>query len=362
MAMWVGFGSVLRPDLAHAALGGEQAATELQDQGHDAVDASMPPVQRPRALTTTEPVVVGPSEPVAATPAPASPAPASPAELPVAAQPIDDDSGIDPTVSALPAPRVHSSSASASGGGPTVHRQATPMSKRFSHAGFTVDARVGTLGCFRATCAADRHGARPGLRLDGFIGGNIRGWVDFGLAGGWGTMEANVAKGTNVLTLYGLDPNVLQGALAVLAGQALGINFASLAVNDAKLRSAQAGPLLRVHFIPRGRFAAWVGTGAYYNLFRGRYDTAGGAARVDFHGLAVPVEAGFAVHVHEHVAVGLQFDYLWTWYGLANLQQGAQAFTVPVRVLDEAAKLQNASLRSQLPQFWTFGLGLRARI
>jgi hypothetical protein len=32
------------------------------------------------------------------------------------------------------------------------------------------------------------------------------------------------------------------------------------------------------------------------------------------------------------------------------------------RILDEAAKMQNTSVRSQLPQFWTFGLMLRARI
>ncbi|MBC8067826.1 MAG: hypothetical protein IAG13_05780, partial [Deltaproteobacteria bacterium] len=265
----------------------------------------------------------------------------------------------DPTAAAVPAPRA----SEAPGAEPGLRRRAPDHMRTFSHRGFTSDLRIGTIGCIRGSCGGDRHGATPGFRIDGFIGGNIRGWVDLGFSGGWGTLGSDVAAGTNVLTLYGLDPYLLQTALGVLAGQALGIDLGAMTVSDTKLRTAQAGPLLRVHFIPRGRFAAYVGTGVQYNLFRARYGTPAGPTQLDFHGLAVPIEGGFGVHVLEHLALGVQFDYLWTWYAIANLQQGATSLTVPVEVLDTAAKQQNGgNFRDQLPQFWTFALTLRARI
>jgi hypothetical protein len=235
--------------------------------------------------------------------------------------------------------------------------------RKFSHQGFTTDLRIGTIGCLRATCGDSKHAARPGFRIDGFLGGNIKGWVDIGVAGGWGMLGSNVTPGTNMLALYGLDPYFLQNALGVLAGQALGINLGALTVSDSKLRTAQAGPMFRFHFIPRGRFAAYVGSGVQYNLFRARYNTAAGPAQLDFHGLAVPIEAGFGVHVLEHLALGVQFDYLWTWYAFANLQQGSTSLALPVKVLDQTARMQSGgSFKDQLPQFWTFAFTLRARI
>ncbi len=318
-----------------------------------AADATATPIQRPRAMASA---MSGPAAaPRAALPATAA-APAGdeitepPQPTPLAAAPARAATA----PSSLPAPRATGSSEIG------LRRTATKPPRKFSHDGFITDLRVGTVGCVRGLCSG--HNVRPGFRLDGFLGGNIRGFVDFGLAGGWGSLGSDIATGTNVLALYGLDAALLQQALGVLGGQALPVDLTALSVTDSKLRTAQAGPLLRVHFIPRGRFAAYVGSGVQYNLFRARYSTAAGDARIDFHGLAVPIEAGFGVHVHEHVAVGLQFDYLWTWYALANLDQGGQSITVPLRILDEAARMQNTSLRGQLPQFWTFGLMLRARV
>ena len=159
-----------------------------------------------------------------------------------------------------------------------------------------------------------------------------------------------------------IDPVALQQALNLLGGQALGIDLSTLAVTDAKLRTAQFGPVMRLHFVPRGRFIGYVGTGAQYSLFRAKYDTLGGDVRLDFHGLTVPIQAGFGVHVLENLAVGIQFDYLWSWYGLSTVDHPTQRFTLPMRVLQSAAKMQQVDLRKQLPQFWTFGFALRARI
>jgi hypothetical protein len=84
--------------------------------------------------------------------------------------------------------------------------------------------------------------------------------------------------------------------------------------------------------------------------------------RLDFHGIAVPIQAGFGVHVLENLAVGVQFDYLWSWFGLASIDHPSRRFAVPVKVLESAAKMQQVDFRRQLPHFWTFGLMLRARV
>lgn len=298
------------------------------------------------AAQETAPAQEAPAAAPTSTAAPTSEsAPAPPrAPAPVATDPVGDPIG--PAAAAGPA---------------GLHKRSGSRDLRnFSHQGFTFDFRIGSMGCVKSMCS--RHDVRPGVRLDGFVGGNIRGWLDLGISGGWGALSSNPTKGANVLALYGLDPYLMQQALGVLGGQALGIDLTSLAVQSAKLRTAQVGPMLRVHFIPRGRYAAWVGTGAQYNLLRAGYDTAAGAARLDFHGLAVPLEAGFAVFVLRNLAVGAQFDYAFTWYPLANIEKGDQSFTIPTRLLDQAARMQQSTFKSQLPQFWTVALTLRARL
>ncbi len=246
--------------------------------------------------------------------------------------------------------------------GLTASAERKPKDESLPHKGTVADFRVGTLGCVRAICN-DAHGARPGIRLDGFIGGNIKGFVELGLTGGWGTMSPRVDNGANVLSLYGLDPGALQTSLLGAASALAPIDFGSLSITgNAELRTTQVGPVLRVHFIPRGRMAAFVGAGVEYNLFRSRYDTTLGAVKLDFHGLAVPIEAGLGVHVHKNIAIMAQFDYLWTWYGLAVLDNPVQRLALPVSALQSAAEEQGADLRAELPQFWSVGIGIRGRM
>ena len=66
--------------------------------------------------------------------------------------------------------------------------------------------------------------------------------------------------------------------------------------------------------------------------------------------------------VHEHIAVGLQFDYMWTWYGLAVLDHPQQKIPIPMRLLQGTPATQGVNVRDQLPQFWTLGLALRGRL
>lgn len=306
--------------------------------------AEAPPVQPEPTLARD----VGPVEP----PQPSYEPTSSPAPEPTFA-------GDTRPAPPRPAPRPRSPSAT----GPEAalsKRASVDDGRSLPHRGFVASVAVGTQGCIGTLCSASRHAARPGVRLDGFVGGNIRGWVELGFAGGWGTLDADVPEGTNAMSLYGLDPGRLQQT-ADLLGRPLDFDIASLRVEDTQLRMARVGPLMRVHFIPRGRVTAYVGSGVGYSMFRAQYDTAGGDLRVDLHGLDVPIQGGFAVHVHEHVAVGAQFDYLWTWYPLASLQHPAQSLTAPIEVL-EAASPEGSNLQGDLPSFWTLTFGLRTRV
>lgn len=239
------------------------------------------------------------------------------------------------------------------------HRGET--SEPLAHRGFTFDGRVGAAGCLRGLCGPDSHNASPGLRLDGFLGGNIAGWVDLGISGGWGSFRAEAEQDTNLLRLYGVEPAHLQQA-AVALGQPLAFNPFALQVRGTKLSTARVGPSLRVHLIPRGRGIAYIGTGFGYSLFRARYDTAVGDVKLDFHGVDVPVQAGAGVQITEHLAAVAQFDYTWAKYPAAQFEHPQENMTLPVRLLDQAAATSGNSVGDQLPQYWSLGLGLRARI
>jgi hypothetical protein len=308
--------------------------------------ASAPTAASPPAATV---VVATPGpQPV---PAPA-PQPASPLARPSAAP--------SPTPRAPSARRFDADDDLLPASPAVVDRAESPR-RTLEHRGFVADVRVGTLGCIGGLCRGG-HDVSPGARLGGFLGGNIRGWVELGLGGGWGTLTSKVAPGTNAMTLYGLDPWALQYVLAAQAAGLVTVDLAGLAVQDDQLRAAQVGPSLRVHLVPRGRVGAFIGTGVGYNVLRARYQTPLGDVGMGFHGIDVPVEANLSVYVLEHLAVGVQAEYMWTWYGLAVLDHPQQRIPMPMGVLQAAAQTQGVDLRGQLPQFWTLGLAIRGRV
>lgn len=207
----------------------------------------------------------------------------------------------------------------------------------------------------------DSHRASAGLRLDGFIGGNIRGWVDLGISGGWGNYATDVEANTNVLRLYGIEPAQLQLAANAM-GNPLGFNPFALQVESARLRTARVGPALRVHLIPRGRGIAYVGAGLGYSTFLADYDTAVGDVSLRFHGIDVPLQVGGGVQITEHLAAIVQFDYTFTNYPVARFDHPQQDLTLPVAFLDSAASASSsAAVSDSLPRSWGVGMGLRAR-
>jgi hypothetical protein len=333
-----------------------------------------PPIQRPTGMVAPAPAPAyrAPTAPVTTSP-PVAASPPAPTVQPnaiVAPSPAPaDDSAADPTQPATepaPAPPARIDAQSmpeASGpGNAGALRRTHDEDEPFPHRGFVADVLIGPMGCVKGMCEGDRHAISTGVRASGFIGGNIRGWVELGLGGGWGSMRSRAAPGTNALLMYGLDPWLLQQALSAAAAGLLKVDLAGLSTTRTRMQTAQAGPMARINFIPRGRMLAWGGAGLEYHLLRNRYDTQSGPVRLDFHGLAVPIQAAVGVYVHEHVAITAQFDYLWTWYGLAVLDHPDQKTAIPVAVLQQAAQLQGVDLRGELPQFWTVGIGLRGRI
>lgn len=314
-----------------------------------------PPLQRPRALSLT------PSE--TAKPAPAQPADAAPTPTPTPTPEASAQAKPEPAQPPPPTPRAAAApSSSEAAGDVAIKKESKPnKKKKLAHRGLSLGANIGTQGCLRSLCGSGSHNASPGVRLDGFIGGNIRGFVELGVDGGWGTMGAQVEEGTNVLNLYGVNPVQLQ-QMAALLGRPLDFNVFALGVNDTQLRMARVGPKLRIHFIPRGRVLAYIGTGVGYSRFRAKYKTNGGDVRVDLHGLDVPIEIGGGAQITKHFGVTAQFNYFWTKYPIATLDHPDQSLTLPVRVLDEVAAMQGGNVSNGLPQYWSVTLGARFRL
>lgn len=321
-------------------------------------------------MTRPAPVAPAPAPTTsAAPPQPTSPAihTSTPTPPPAPTVEIGPQPPPPPAISTAPPPPADPlppAPAAAAGSGPhaAVLEDADDPKKRFEHRGIVIGARVGTQGCLGTMCRGGRHDVSPGVRVGGFLGGNIRGWVEMGLGGGWGTLRPQVEPGTNALLLYGLNPTVLSQALQAQAAGLINVNLAGLAVSDASMRVAQAGPRLRIHLLPRGRVGAFVGSGVGYHRLRSRYETAIGPLGLDFHGIEVPVEANLSVYVLPRLAVGVQFDYSWTWYGLAVLDHPQQRVAMPMGVLQLAAQQQSVDLRGELPQMWNLGLALRGRL
>ncbi len=237
--------------------------------------------------------------------------------------------------------------------------------KKWRHKGLILELLLGTQDCTGAYCKdPDNLDATPGFRLAGFIGRNSLGILDLGLELGWGTLNPGEINGRFATDIYDLDPVRLEQ----LVNDRLGIDLAEFDLSQAvtttvKLRTVNAGPTLRIHVLPRGRYDPYVGTGFHYLLWRARYETLSGPARLDFHGFAVPLQVGFNVFVHPNIAVGARFDYSFTYYFLANLDHPDAAGVTIVSTLDDAAadpNLENPT-QSGLPRFWALLFGARAR-
>jgi hypothetical protein len=237
--------------------------------------------------------------------------------------------------------------------------------REWKHSGFVIDAKVGMLGCLRSICAGSNgHAADPGVRLGGFVGGNIGGVLELGVQGAWGRLRPDVAPGKNALDLYGIDAAAVQEAMDEHTGGMAaenGLDLGLLEVEKAQLQSIQAGLGLRIHFVRRGRVDAYVGSGIGYESFRADYQTPTGDTRLTFHGLGVPAQAGLSVYLTKRLALGADFEYRWTHFGVGQLQHPEQEAVLPLSILDRYGHGAN-EIGKQLPHFWTAGVTARLRL
>lgn len=196
-----------------------------------------------------------------------------------------------------------------------------------------------------------------GISVNGFLGGNIKGWFEIGLIGGWGQLSPKPQANTHVLSLYGIED-----LSALVEDQPVVIDLSRLVVDRAKSTNFHVGPSLRIHFIPRGPVAAFLGSGLGYDLYRSHFSASSGPAKIDFHGIVVPIEAGINIHVIKRLALSAKFNYLWTYFALLVAEQPQQfehRLIAPVALIDAALGTINANLAQDLPHFWTATAGIR---
>jgi hypothetical protein len=186
------------------------------------------------------------------------------------------------------------------------------------------------------------------------FGRAIGGRVEIGGTGGYGARSATLA-GADLLDLYGL------GSLdaADLDPVARPLVEALVTADGVRTQSSRGGAYVRLHALKQGRFSAWAGAGIGYRWLGNDYGTAGGSVSVRLHGIDVPAEAGLSVHVHEHVALGIDGSYAWTHWLAMRVRAVSQSVMVPVESVESMLPEASGSLTSVLPAFWDFNATLR---
>lgn len=343
-----------------------------------------PPVEAPPAESPGEAPPVGEgAAPAPAPEGPPEPEPIAPAPVrPAAAKPSGASPGPTPTTTST---KVAPSSPAPSPEEPTAKPKDDRAAKRaareaeedadekakdpkkkggWKHRGTIFEAKIGALGCMRKICNdSTRHDASAGLALGGFFGRNILGLLDVGLEAGWGKVRPDSYSGRNALALYGLDPNALVQAIAEDMGvPSLNVDFSTLTVAAAKSQALHVGPTLRLHVIPRGRLSAYVGAGIHYQQWRNDYTTAGGALRLNFHGLSLPLTAGLGFYVLRRLAIGGEFTYVHPFFLGAAVRHPELDTVVPLLLVRDVAQQAGVDLDKELPTFWTAVLSVRVRL
>lgn len=312
-------------------------------------------------LPEDQPAPADPEAPAAGEIAPPLEVELAPAPLPEPEPGLEavpsDTSKEDPAASATeptaPAPRARPI------GAPEASASDLPEAKpaeKIPHKGAILEFKSGVLGCVGALCAdPSGHNAGVGLALDGFLGGNIRGFLDIGVEGGWGRLNPQNIAGRSLTDVYGFDID----ALSMMIGDPLVAQAAvsALTLTEASMSVVHGGPALRLHVIPRGRVSAYVGTGAHYQQWRTRYTTTSSEhVGLTFHGTSFPLVAGLGFYPHRHLALGIEGRYVPSLYWIAAIQSPFLSSPVPISALDRLGPVSD-----RLPSFWTMNATARVR-
>lgn len=243
--------------------------------------------------------------------------------------------------------------------------------KDWIHSGFFLEPRLGATGCFGPHCrGSSGHAVSPGVDVGFYLGGNIAGIVDVGVEGSWGRLNPGDLSGRNVFELYGVNPatfeDVVNAELRSYAGGdgtgAKQVDFSELVINGATtMKTAGAGPLVRVHFIRYGRGSFYLGTGAQWRMWGNRYQTELGDVALDFHGIALPAAGGLGFYPIKHLMIGAEFRYVFTHYFLSVIDHPDLSTYSPMSLIDEATAEAGSSISSGLPGFWNASVTMRVR-
>lgn len=334
----------------------------------------VPPTPAPTAAPTPAPAPPPAAAPVPAPVSPAipaptsSPAPPSPEPVPAASPPPAADPALKaPSIDGgdpLPEEKKKEPAKTKEEEAEAEAKALRKQPKKWRHNGLILEPRIGLQGCTRVFCAGSQgHDAGPGVHLGGFVGGNIFGVLDVGIEVGWGTLKPRGAAGKNAVSLYGIDPERLEQAIADRTGaDFLALDLSQLVVSSARTRTVQVGPALRIHFLRKGRGIAYVGAGIHYQQWRNQYETAGGPTRLSFHGLVAPLRVGGGAFVHPNIAITGEFAYHYAFFVVGGVSHTELSAVVPLTVIEGAALEAGSNLKQGMPHFWSFTVNLRFRL
>lgn len=326
-----------------------------------------PAPDAPAEIPVLPPVTEGAGEAVPGEVAPTEVAPAanSGEEVPVAVAPVVVvPVVVVPVAAPTEGAPVEVAPAPAAPAPVAVAEARRPGARGWRHGGFILDLQLGTIGCTRRIChGASGHHAAPGAHLGAFVGANVLGVFELGIEGGWNSLRSRGVVGRNPMTLYGIDPAVIQQAIAAEQGvPASSLDFSTLEVSAVTSRALDVGPSLRFHVLRKGRGLAYVGAGMHYQLWRNRYATPSGDLRLDFHGMSVPLRVGGGAFIHRNVALIGELTYAITVYAITGIDHPDLSAVAPLSRIEGLAQGLGTSLSGGLPRFWTLSLTLRFRL
>lgn len=232
--------------------------------------------------------------------------------------------------------------------------------RSFPHRGLILEAHGGGIGCVGEVCR--RNDANPGGSFGAMVAGNLFGFVELGADINWGSMS--LAGAGNPLEMHGVDPGGFARKTAGAGDDVdqLESDLGALAVDGGRANVFSASGTVRVHFLPYGRWEAFVGSGVGFSRWRARFDTDDGEIETRVPAVYIPAIAGFGFYPLRFMVINLQFQYQYAApAGLALDSPGYEASARRSR-LEDGDDATTVDWGGDMPQYWNLVLGLKFRI
>lgn len=232
--------------------------------------------------------------------------------------------------------------------------------RSFPHRGLILEAHGGGTGCVGQVC--QRNDAAAGGNLGAMVAGNVFGFVELGADINWGSMSLRGAG--NPLFMNGVDPTGFGTKSAGVDDDVdqITADFEALSVDGGRAHTVSTGGTVRIHFLPYGRWEAFVGSGIGFSSWRANYETPDGDVQVRIPGVFIPGIAGFGYYPLRFMVINLQFQYHFSSpIGLA-METGDYDVSVGRNDLESDTDATTVDWGADTPQYWNVLLGLKFRI